>query len=102
MSNEGIVLGSLADPLKVVLNGGDFVVEAVAADGDDWPAGAVLTLELGNVNWTTTRQSDTVLLWSVDKAVANTIANDTPARLLYTVGSVDEVWGIGKVVARRG
>lgn len=63
---------------------------------EDWPAGTVLSLVVGSLTWTATiGGADAV--FSVDKAIANTVGDGATAKLVYTNGTTDQVWALGTV-----
>lgn len=64
-----------------------------------WPVGTTLTIEFPGSAfsaWTATLVTS-VATFQVDKAIANTITNRTPARLRYVNGTTDRVLAVGVV-----
>lgn len=98
MRNEDIYLGVQPETLRVFLTAGaDFY--CVLRAQEPWPVGASIKLEVGASTWTATI-SGADATFNVDKAVWTTVDDDAIARLVYTNGSVDQVWAHGKVVRR--
>lgn len=71
--------------------------EVSVALNADWPAGATLVLKIGAAEWSATL-SGREAVFSVDKASTNAIANGATAKLVYTSGTIDQIWALGKVV----
>ena len=97
---EGLYLGSKPELLRVMLSAGADFTTTLRLDSP-WPAGSVVTLVVGSLTWTAT-VSGTDATFSVDKAVTDTVVDQTPARLVYTNGSSDQVWARGMVVRSDG
>jgi hypothetical protein len=93
---EGIRLGLQPDLLRVILSAGSDFTTTLQLD-TSWPVGSTLTLVVGTLTWTATI-SGTDAVFSVDKAIADTVVDGTAARLVYVNGSSDQVWARGTAV----
>jgi hypothetical protein len=96
VEDSGVSLGSVPSTLTVnLVTGADFY--SVLTNDDGWDAEDVITLKVGNLTWTATISGDNAT-FSVDKAVADTVADGTDASLVITNDDFDQVWAVGKVV----
>lgn len=96
MTSGLITLGAQPERLIVALTtGADFRVDMVLR-GDTYPAGSTLSLVLGSTTWTATISGDTAT-FSKAASVADTIADRTTAKLVYTDSDGTQVWGVGEV-----
>lgn len=92
---EGIHLGIQPELLRVLLSSGADFTTTLRLNSA-WPGGSALTLVVGTLTWTATI-AGTDANFSVDKAITDTVADGTAARLVYTNGSTDQVWARGTV-----
>jgi hypothetical protein len=91
-----IVLGAQPEHLIVSLTtGADFRVDMVLRDAT-YPSGSTLSLILGATTWTATISGDTAT-FSKTASVADTIADKTTAKLVYTDSAGTQVWAVGEV-----
>lgn len=98
MRNEGIYLGLQPETLRILLTtGSDFHCILSEKTGAAWDVGASIKLDLDGTVWAATI-SGADATWIVDKAQADLILAGTKAKLIYTNGSVDQVWAVGEVV----
>lgn len=81
--------------------GGDFVTTLVSQDGD-WPATAVITIEVGTAEWTATLV-DNEARFSVDQVEVDAVIAESAKtfRLWYTDGDTRLLWGSGPVTVSR-
>ena len=81
-------------------NGADFYQELRTQDGTDWPAGAVITLQIGpSTTWAATITGPSAG-WDVDKTTVAGLGFKTPlsVRVTYSDNSgADLTWFIGDV-----
>lgn len=99
-------LGFDPPSMTVVLStGADFnqvLTYTVAGVVTSWPGGTAITLKFGDAaisDWSATVSTSTAT-FAVDKATADTVANGTDVRLVYTNSSDDYVLAIGTVSRR--
>lgn len=96
---SGMNLGIQPETLRVILTtGADFL--CTIRLNVNYPAGTTLSLVFPTTTWTATI-STTDAVFSVDKAITDTIADGTPVSLKYVNGTTDQVWAVG-TVKRRG
>lgn len=96
MTINSMVLGYQPEALHLILvTGSDFTTTLTL--NEPWPDGSTLVLKVGDLTWNATISASDAT-FSVDKAVADTVSDGAAARLLYTHGTTDQVWAIGKVV----
>lgn len=99
---DSFTLGQAPSRMTVVLAAGaDFVATLTRNDGENWPSGAAVELELGETVWAALVTGDT-LTWDVDEAVVATVLASPPAkaRLYYVNGATRMLWASGPVVTR--
>ena len=98
-----ISLGIMPAGLTVVLtDAADFTYalrKTIGGVPADWDAGTVLTLVTATTSWAATIVGS-LATWNVDKAVTGAVADGVAVRLVYTNGSIDQVWASGTVVRR--
>lgn len=102
MANDGMQLGLDPGTLRVFLTTGADFLCTVQLD-TNWPVGTTLSLVFDDgTTWNATI-SGTDAVFSVDKAIADTIAangGDVGVRLKYVNGTTDQTWAIGTVIRR--
>lgn len=80
----------------------DFLTYTVDGVATNWPASTHIYLWFEDTTitpWEATIATSTAT-WDVDKAVADTVANGTEARILYVNGTDDQTLSIGQVERR--
>lgn len=94
---DGIDLGAVPRKLTVNLTtGSDF--RTVLTNDENWAVGTTVQLHVGNLTWNATVSGPNAS-FLVDKAIADTVANGTPATLIVTdSGGVEDAWATGKVL----
>lgn len=99
MANTGINLGLQPETLRVILTtGADFL--CTVRLNENWPGSTVLSLVFDDgTSWSATI-STTDAIFSVDKAVADVVPDNTPVKLRYVNGTTDQIWAVGTVVRR--
>lgn len=63
----------------------------------NWPAGTTVSMVLGGTAYNATILG-TDAVFTIDKAVTNTIPHGADARIRYVNGTTDQTWGVGRVV----
>ena len=98
MAEQTLHLGARPNTglLVHLITGADFLT-TLKSTGGPWPAGAVVSLRLGATTWNAT-VTGTDAVFAADKAIADQIPADAPARLVVTHGASDQVLAIGRVV----
>lgn len=102
MATSSVGLGLIPDKLQVNLTAGaDFI--CTLRLNEDWPVGTAIQLDFPDLAvsaWGATI-SGTDAVFAVDKADSDAIPDSATVRLVYTNGTTDQVWAIGRV-ERRG
>lgn len=98
---DGIYLGLQPETLRVNLTTGADFLCTIRLD-TNWPTGTTLSLVFPNTSitaWAATIAT-TDAVFSVDKAITDTIPDGADVQLKYVNGTTDQTWAVGTVIRR--